>query len=316
MLAVTVFCFLASYSVAFALELTRWLKRAAINRAVMLLFGLAGLVAHTMYLFNRAGETSLPPLLASSHDWLLVLAWVAVVVYLFISSLDRDLPLGVFVLPLVLGLIAAASFTSSAPNKVVEANVREELLGGTIRGWGMLHAGLLVFGTVGVLAGFVLSLMYLMQHRRLKHAQTLSQGLALPSLERLARWNRWAVLISVPLLVLGMLAGVRLAFLSSDGPVHASFSDPVVVVNTVVLGIMILFLAWLLSSRHPTGKQVAWLTLFAFGFLLFTLVGLQVLTYGNAVPTWHTSRGSRVEDRGSVAPILAPRSATGDRRSA
>ena len=44
-----------------------------------------------------------------------------------------------------------------------------------------------------MLLGLVLSLMYLAQHRRLKNKQSLKTGLTLPSLERLARMNWWAV---------------------------------------------------------------------------------------------------------------------------
>lgn len=295
---VTQFCFLASYAVAFGLELTRWLKRASISRAVMLLFGVAGLVAHTVYLFNRAGETSLPPLLSSMHDWLLVLGWVSVVVYLFVSSLDRDLPLGVFVLPLVLGLIVVARFAGDAPNVVVDDLAR--------RRWGMLHTGLLVFGILGVLAGFVLSMMYLVQHRRLKNKQILSQGLTLPSLEELARWNRWAVIASVPLLALGMLVGVRLVFLSSDESIVESLSDPLVVVNSVVLAIMVGLLGWLLSTQRPTGKQVAWLTLFAFGFMIVTFLGLALVSgtgHGRAPREVQAATGPLLSDRTSAARL-------------
>ena len=95
---VTVFCFLASYLVAFALELTRFKRRtppgmSLAGRFVMIGFGVAGFVAHTLYLLNRSQQTHLPPLLASTHDWMLVLAWVLVLVYLFFALVQRDLAL-------------------------------------------------------------------------------------------------------------------------------------------------------------------------------------------------------------------------------
>src|SRR6476661_3886371 len=93
---VHVFCFLASYAVAFALEWTRLFKLNSLNRLVILLFAGAGLAAHTAYLIARSGQTSLPPLLSSTHDWLLVLAWLGVLLYLFFSFADRDLPIGLF----------------------------------------------------------------------------------------------------------------------------------------------------------------------------------------------------------------------------
>jgi hypothetical protein len=133
-------------------------------------------------------------------------------------------------------------------------------------------------------------MMYLVQHRRLKHRQTMQEGLTLPSLERLARLNWWAVVVSVPLLTTGMIAGGVLAFLSRKGPQPITLTDPVVIVNSAVVVAMLAFLSWLtwLSRTHrPPGKQVAWLTLFAFGFLLVTLVGLQVLTAKGFLETGH-----------------------------
>src|SRR5947207_2014763 len=102
---VTVFCFLASYLIAFALELGRLWGRSSISRFVMIGFGLAGFLAHTLYLLNRSQETHLPPLLASTHDWMLVLAWVLALFYLFLAVVQKDLAVGMFALPVVLLLV-------------------------------------------------------------------------------------------------------------------------------------------------------------------------------------------------------------------
>lgn len=284
---VHVICFLASYLVALALELTRLLKSSPIHRLVMLAFGTAGLVAHTLYLLNRVGETRLPPLLSSTHDWMLVLAWLAVLFYLFLTVLARKLPVGLFLLPVVLLLIFSAYFVNQSPNQLSPRAV--EVTDRAIRGWTMLHVALLVFGMCGVLVGFVLSLMYLVQHRRLKHKQTLGTHIALPSLARLARWNWWAVVVSVPLLTAGMLAGVVLSFFIQKGGRTITLADPVVLVNGVVLAGMLVFLVWITRHEHHTGKQVAWLTAWAFGFLLATMIGLQVLTGRGLLETGHAS---------------------------
>jgi ABC-type uncharacterized transport system permease subunit len=286
---VSVFCFLASYVVAFALELARLVRRIPIHRTVMLGFAAAGLLAQTIYLWNRSRETSLPPLLSSTHDWMLVLAWLAIALYLVVALLEKDLAVGLFVLPLVLLLIAAAYFVSQQPNTVL-AGEWGELRRRAVRGWGMVHATLLVLGTAGVISGLVLSLMYLVQHRRLKGQSRLAGGLVLPSLERLARWNWWSVMISVPLLTLGMLTGVGLGLWAKQSPVEISFADPVVVVNGVAWAAMVGFFVWLWRTKQPAGRHVAWLTLWAFGFLLVTLIGLQVLTgRSGAWDSWHTA---------------------------
>ena len=282
---VTVFCFLASYLLAFGLEIARWMRQVSINRIVMLAAAAAGMLAHTVYLFNRSEQTGMPPLLSSMHDWMLVLAWLVVGSYLFLTALNRKLPLGVFLLPVVIFLIVMAYFVSGSPNVRVAPKVAIEE---AYNGWIMLHATLLVFGITGVVVGFVLSVMYLYQHRRLKHHQAMANGLALPSLERLARLNRWAVIISVPLLTLGLLFGVFVGLLSRKTANPIQFADPVVIGNGIVWLVMLVFFIWMLATKRPIGKQVAWTTIWAFGFLLVTIISLQVLTGGlGAIKTWH-----------------------------
>lgn len=277
---VTVLCFLASYLVAFVMELLRLLGRSTLSRFVMIGFGIAGLTAHTMYLYARSRETHLPPLLSSTHDWMLVLAWLLVLIYLFLTTFDRDLALGVFILPLVLVLIGATYFMSQSPNELLNAQ----------RGWKMLHAAFLVFGMGGVALGFVSGVMYVAQHRRLKTRHGSQSGWKMPSLERLAQFNRWSVMASFPLLTLGMLTGVLLGVMSQRAAHPVSFADPVVIASAMTWLLLFGLFTWLLRHRRPSGRHVAWLTIFAFGFLMLTLVGLQVLTGSHVmhIETWHT----------------------------
>lgn len=274
---VTVFCFLASYVVALGLEGVRLLRQTTLNRVVMMIFASAGLVAHTIYLLIRSQKSGVPPLLSSSHDWMLVLAWIAVLFYLVLTAVDRNLLVGLFLLPLVLILIGSAYFVNDSRNTLMDAQPQ----------WKMLHAALLVLGIAGVIMGIVLSMMYLFQHYRLKNKHTMKPGLKLPNLERLARLNWWAVVLSVPLLTLGMATGVGLGWYSRQGESPLSFRDPVVVGNSLAWLVMIVFFGWLLTTRRPTGKQVAWLTVWASGFLLVTLIGLQLMS-GRSLSTWHT----------------------------
>jgi ABC-type uncharacterized transport system permease subunit len=280
---VTLFCFLASYTLAFGLEWVRLMRSGRMLRVLAPMAATAGLVAHTWFLLARSQEANLPPLLSSSRDWFLVLAWMAVLFYLVLTTVDDELPIGIFLLPLVLVLIGSAYFLSTEPNKLLVENVD------TRREWVMLHATLLVFGIAGVLLGFVLSMMYLVQHRRLKHKQAGSSGMLLPSLEKLSRLNWWAVVLTVPLLTLGMLTGVILGLLAQNGEAAFSFRDPVVVVSGAVWLITVVLFVYLLRTGRRLGKQVAWRTLWAFGLLLATIIGLQVLTGHTVVlKTWHT----------------------------
>ena len=109
---VQIFCFLASYAVALALEFSRLWFRSGIRGMVMLGFVVAGWVAHTAFLYYRAVEAvaAAGSPLSSNRDWLLLAAWVLVMVYFYLACYHPTTHFGVFLLPLVLGLIVAAHF--------------------------------------------------------------------------------------------------------------------------------------------------------------------------------------------------------------
>jgi hypothetical protein len=294
---VHVFCFFASYVVALALDGLRLLRGGRLLRALGLGFGFAGLLAQSSYLVAQSVAADLPPLLSSAHDWLLVLAWTAVVFYLFLSSvlwiIDRDIPMGLFILPVVLLLIGASDLAGNATSPALAGATdlgAWDAQQAALRGWGMLHTSFLVFGIAGVIIGFVFSLMYIVQHRRLKQKQPVQTGLSLPSLATLARLNWWSVIISIPLLTLGLLTGVRLVFLTRNTAGPISFGDPLVVGSFVVWIVMIAFFLWLLRADRLGGKQIALRTAYAFGFLLITLIGLQILTGGHRAATQSSVR--------------------------
>ncbi|HID24569.1 MAG TPA: hypothetical protein EYP14_19520, partial [Planctomycetaceae bacterium] len=274
---VKVFCFFASYVVALVCECTRLLGRATFGRVLAAASAAAGFVAHTSYLWYRAATSELPPLLSSTQDWFLVLAWIAILVYLFFLAVDRRTAIGLFLLPLVVALIGAAYFVSTDTNVLIRG---EETRRTAMHNWALLHASLTVFGIAGVLLGIVLSLMYLVQHRRLKRKQVLGTGLALPSLATLARWNRWAVIVSVPLLTLGLCSGVLLGLGTRKTETPVTFVDPFVIGVGLTWAVMFAFFLWLLRRQAPTSRRVAWLTVWAFGSMLVTMISLQILIRG------------------------------------
>lgn len=266
---VSTLCFFASYLVALGLELTQFLRTSRMNRWAAIGFTGAGLVAQTIYLAHRSRVSGLPPLIGSMHDWLLVLAWVAAAVYIVLELRDRRLGLGVFLLPLILLLVGS----SSSMSKVGQPRDTQYAVA-------MLHASLLVFGIAGVMIAFLLSLMYLVQHNRLKHKSPDPDSLQLYSLERLGRMNWWAVVGSVPQLTLGMLTGVCLAWKSRTTSSPVDLASTGFVVMYVLWLAMIMLLGWLVRRSQSSGKIVAWRTLWACGFLLVTMLCLEVFTGG------------------------------------
>src|SRR5262245_56067901 len=203
------FCFGASYAVALVLELLQLFWPRPIQRLLATGFGIAGLFAHTVYLALQR-----PPL-SSHYGSLLLLAWILAVFYVYGSVHYRHFAWGVFVLPVVLGLVGLT--TAFPPDTDPDTPILSAF--DPLRGelfWRSVHGGLLLLAAVGVCIGFVASVMYLIQARRLRAKVPPGQGLRLLSLERLEEMNRRAINLAFPLLTGGVLIGVFLMLQPAD----------------------------------------------------------------------------------------------------
>ncbi len=265
-------CFLLSYLVAFGGEIFQLARsRTNVTRGVLICSTAAGLVAHTAYLVTRSAKSGLPPLVGTSHDWLLVLAWLGVLLYLIGLTLQDRVTLGLFMLPVVFGLIGLALFVDKAAST---ERIREV----AAYRWGMLHAATLVIGMGCVASATICAIMYLLQHQKLRGHSTWIHRLQLPNLERLTAINRWLVIGTVVMLTIGLVTGFILAL--NNQSAAFDWSDPIVAGTTIVWAIMVGTLIWLLTQKEQTGRQVARMTLLAGGFLLLTVFGLMLLSGG------------------------------------
>ena len=283
---VSTICFAASYAVALALEISRLLFRSGVRRVVMLGFAAAGLVAHTAFLYYRAvdalGKGNSP--LSSEKDWYLVAAWGLVAVYLYFALGHPKAPFGLFLLPLALGLIGTATFWANAMPLGREPASRI---------WGAIHGVSIVLAAVAVLIGMAAGLMYLGQVRHLKHKIVATRGLRLPSLEWLQWTNYRAIVVSVLMLGVGVLSGMILNLINvRNEAVRLAWNDPVVV-STWLMFLWLLAAAVLGAVHRPArrGRQVAYLTIASFIFLLI------VLAAGLLMDSRHWGRGANDEQR-------------------
>ncbi len=254
-------CFSACYAIALALEIIGLWNRVRLRRVALLVTASVGLFAHTWYLGVRVAETPQAPL-TSHRDWYILAAWALAVVYLTAKFYYRKSSMGLFLLPAVLGLIAASRFATTVPLATFEAP----------RFWGRIHGLFLMLGTVAVLLGFIAGVMYLLQSYRLKHKLASGDRLRLPSLEWLDRANSRSLGAAAFFVGGGFITGIlsRLAHTGSRN--FIPWTDPVV----LSLGGM---MVWLLAAEafrlvYPAarrGRKVAYLTVAAFGFLLLVL---------------------------------------------
>lgn len=233
--------------------------RAPVRFPLMLAFTVIGLFTQLVYLIlvtQAELQQGITAPLSSWHDWCLMASWVIAAAYLGLIIRRPEKSLGIFLLPLALGLIVIAYFYQG-----VGSFARDEAL--SI--WRVVHGGALLVGTVAVILGFASGIMYLLQSDRLKKKIPPRQGLQLPSLEWLQRFNRESLLISTALLAVGLVSGIALNLIKTNA---ISWTDP------VVLSSGVLFL-WLISATifelvyKPAhqGRKVAYLTMASFVFL-------------------------------------------------
>ena len=276
----TVLCFAGTYGLALLCELARFAVRGALRWYLTVGLTALGWVVQTAYLVNlaRAGHR-LP--MSTLFESLLALSWIFAAIGLYLMArAPMPVAVGVFVLPVVVGL------TTLAGTSVSRGAGWGEVWGGPTAFWGSVHGVFLLAGAVSTCVAFAAGLMYLVQADRLKHKRASRFGFALPSLERSERLNRGAITVAFPLLTFGLLIGMALTLASAHraGPAGAAmtWTDPKVVSALV----MWLAFAVLLHARfRPAmkGRSVMVLTIVAFGFLVFTWVGVEVLH----LPTAH-----------------------------
>lgn len=272
-------CFLLSYLVAFGTELFQLLRhRTGLTRTVTLCSAAAGLLAHTAYLVTRSSDSGLPPLVGSSHDWFLVLAWLGAFFYVLLAATHRRLAIGLFLLPSILALIILAMLVDDVLGETVQEN-------NAIYRWGMLHASTLMLGIGTVAASTICAGMYLLQYQKLRGKTSRLHKLQLPSLEQLTNINRALVVSTVIMLTIGLVTGFILVLVQNPESGGFNWMDPLVAGTAVVWLTMVAALCWILARKEQTGRQVARLTLMAGGFLLVTVFGLTLLSggiHGNA----------------------------------
>lgn len=281
---IQILCFAGTYGLALAAELARAAVQSVWRWRLTVGLTFLGWCVQTVYLAGllMADASHLP--INSAFESVMALSWVVALVGVYLMlQWPRRIAVGVFVLPLVLGLIGAASwFVPRTPDWVDG--------GGAFAFWGAVHGIFLLLGAVCACLAFAAGLMYLAQMRRLKSKAPGDFGFALPSLERSERFNRGAIIGSFALLTVGLLVGVLLGVASrrpnADPSQAIHWHDPKVLSAT---GMWLVFAVLLHARFRPSmrGRAVMMLTIVAFAFLVFTWVGVEALR----LPTAHGGSG-------------------------
>jgi ABC-type transport system involved in cytochrome c biogenesis permease subunit len=279
-----VLCFAGTYGLALIAELARFTVRSAARWYLTVGLTALGWVVQTAYLANLAWANRTIPI-TTVFESLLVLSWIfaAIGLYLMIRS-PKPVAVGTFILPMVLSLVVLAG--RYAPRQAGWGH-----WGGMTAFWGIVHGVFLLAGAVSTCVAFAAGLMYLVQSNRLKHKRRPRFGFALPSLEQSERLNQGAITLAFPLLTFGLLIGVVLSLVTrseAHGEVPG-WTDPKVI-SALVMWVMFAILLHARFRPAMRGRSVMVLTIVAFGFLVFTWVGLEVLHLPTAHGTPRTAR--------------------------
>lgn len=286
---ISILCFGGTYFLSLLADLARlrWGGRTA-WRIVPGLLAL-GLAVQAIYLANRGSSMGRLPI-STMFDSTMLLAWIlaAIELYLLVRS-EKGNAIGLFIMPLVLVVIVIGGLFG--PRTAWSAD-----WSGANRFWGTVHAGFLVGGAACTFVAFSAALMYGVQSRRLKKKSSAKPGMSLPSLETSERINRAAITLSFPLLTFGLIIGVMLnvSIGLKKAQLAISWTDP----KLISAAAMWCVFAALLNARfRPAmrGRRIMWLTFLAFGFLIFTWIGI-----GSLVSTAHGN------PKGIAAAAAAP----------
>ncbi len=257
--------FFLCYLGVLGLESIQVVRRDERSERFILGLLLVGIALHTGYIWIRATQATVSPL-SSPHDWYMLAAWLSSLVAAMLVASRSGTAVGLFLMPVVLGLIGIAYIADRNPFAPVRAS----------RLWGNLHGTFLLLGTVAILIGFAAGMMYVVQSYRLKRTRSLLSGPLLPSLEWLEKANSRALAISALLISAGFLSGIVLNRIkASHNQGSLPWHDPIVLSSAAMLVWVLAAELFRLTSRTARrGRKVAYLTLATFLFLAVCLTVL------------------------------------------
>ena len=214
-----------------------------------------GLVLHVIYFALRWAESGRIPV-TSFFEAINALGMGIILVFLVMELRYRVPALGTFLLPLVLVLMLPAAFLSggiTGLNPILKST------------WLGVHTSLAVLGDAAFAFAFIVSVMYLIQERQLKHRHLGAIFHRLPPLDVMDMIGYRALSIGWPLFTLGMVTGSIWA--ESAWGSYWSW-DPKETWSLIVWALYLVLLH--LRTIGWRGRKMAWLSIVGFLFVLIS----------------------------------------------
>ena len=264
----------AAAGLAYAVHFARRQPSVGRTATTLLLFGV---LAHTFVIGMQTMEVrhvpfANPSRLVSTFVWLLTLS------YLYLELTTEERAMGVFVLPIVVGLQVIPVLNPGVENvdPVLDSP------------WFWVHVSSLMFAYASFGLAGVLGLTYVLQFKEIKKKHLGYLYTRLPSLQMLDVMNARAVGVGWLFLTIGVVAGVlwtaqARAIAPNDSNLQAmALNDPKIFIATLTWAVY----SFLLVARRLlgwTGRRAAWVS--ALGFVIVLLNFLPISYF---ITTSHT----------------------------
>ena len=199
--------------------------------------------------------------LVSAGDYLLVLSWIVLTLYL-VMALRWRITQASLILPPLAALMAFVALLIPA-REVVLPDAQQ-------KGWFGFHVGISVLGMGALCVAFAMALIYLAQDRALKAKRAPRVLERLPSLAASDRIGYHAVLWGFPLLTIGIATG-QVVLWAKHGTLWMGGPKQIFpILSWAVLAVLL----YARLVRGFRGRKSAYLTIAGFALGLLTVLGM------------------------------------------
>jgi len=223
-------------------------------------FAAAGALFHTAGMFALGWGLQRCPL-GTLPEVLAALAWVAVLIYLFVWWRYRVEVLHLVILPLAMIVLIISKIL---PDELIPVGpaMQQSLL--------RIHLGAIIFGVGALFVTFAASLVYLVVDRALKAKRPARYFRTLPSLAGCDRMGRLSLLCAFPLLTFGIVTGAAVNDAKYGTPWAWHANETLAILAWFLLAVVVVArIGWGWRGRKP-----ALLTLLGFGLVFLRMFGV------------------------------------------
>ncbi len=264
----------AAAGIAYAIHFAK--RQPSVGRTATTLLVFAAL-AHTFVIGMQTMEVRLVPF-ANPSRAVSTFVWLLTLSYLYLELATDERAMGVFILPIVVGLQTIPALYPGTENT-------DPVLDSP---WFWVHMSSLLFAYASFALAFVLGVTYVLQFKEIKKKHLGYFYTRLPSLQTIDAMNSRAVAIGWVCLTVGVLVGViwtaQVRAIAPDDPnIRAMvLNDPKIFIAVLTWAVY----SFAMLARRTmgwTGRRAAWLS--ALGFVIVLLNFLPVNYF---VTTSHT----------------------------